>query len=278
MHVLILAGGGGTRLWPVSRERRPKQFQKILGNETLLAMTYARLRRKFAVRDMFVATSKEHARAVYKELPDIPRSHYFIEPVRRETGPAIGLAAAFFARKDPDAIFTTANADHLIRDEAAYFSALTVAEKTARANPDHLVMLGVTPTYPETGYGYIKVESRKSIKSKVNERIVSVERFVEKPDAIRAKQFLASGTHLWNPGLFVFRAATLLDRFAEHQPTTHRLLEQIAARPSRLASLFRRIESISIDYGILEKTKKILVVPTDCGWADIGHWRTVYDV
>lgn len=276
MKVVILAGGGGTRLWPLSRETKPKQIQPFLDKETLLQKTYKRIRRGFSARDIFVATNGKFADLVREQLPQILAQHFFIEPVRRDTAAAIGLVAALFYRENPRTVFTTANSDHFIKNEKEYLRVLKLAGRVVMNHPDRTVLLGLNPAYPETGYGYIQMDGNFAEYGK--DHVFRVKRFIEKPPIEKAKEFQGKWEYLWNPGMFVWRVDTLLKLFAKHLPATYRVLMRIAADPRRIATEFVTIKPISIDYGIMEKTKKLLVIPTDFGWSDIGHWRTIYDV
>lgn len=275
MKVVILAGGGGTRLWPLSRETKPKQIQPFLDKETLLQKTYKRIRRGFSPRDIFVATNSTFADLVREQLPRLAADHFFIEPVRRDTAAAIGLVTALLHRENPKTIFTTANSDHYMKDEGEYLRALKLAGRVVADHPDYTALLGVNPSYPETGYGYIQMDG--SFTEYGKDHVFRVKRFIEKPPIERAKEFQGKWEYLWNPGMFVWRADTLLNLFAEHLPATHKILMRIAKNPSLLAKEFPKIKPISIDYGIMEKTKKLLVIPADFGWSDIGHWKTIYD-
>jgi len=281
MDVVILAGGGGTRLWPVSRTANPKQFQPFLGRHTLLQKTYQRVRRVFRPSQIFISTNVTQRKLIARQLPKIPASQYIVEPEKRDTAPALGLAAAWLAKRNPEAVFVTANVDHFIQDEAAYGRALKVAEQVVHRHPDTVTLLGIRPTYPETGYGYIKVGKRAFTQGR--QRVYRVDRFVEKPTLATAKQYLKRG-YLWNPAIFVWRAQTLLDLFQRHLPSHFRGLRTIQkaiGTPKQHAVLkreFHRFKPISIDYGIMEKLHRMYVLPVDLGWADVGHWRTVRDV
>lgn len=282
MNVLILAGGGGTRLWPVSRTRNPKQFQPFLGTHTLLQKTYLRMRKGFPPSQIFVSTNTNQQRLIARQLPRVPRDHYIVESAKRDTAPAIGLAAAWLAKLNPDAIFVTANVDHYIQKEAAFHAALKAAEQVVRKHPKAVTLLGVNPTYPETGYGYIKMGAPAFRLGK--QEVFHVDRFVEKPDLATAKEYLKRWEYLWNPAMFVWRAQTLLELFKRYLPKHYIILKRIQrsiGTPQQAATIkreFPKMAPISIDYGIIEKVRQMFVLPVDLGWADIGHWRTVRDV
>lgn len=282
MNVLILAGGGGTRLWPVSRTANPKQLQPFLGKHTLLQKTYLRVRKGFPEKCIFVSTTTAQQRLISRQLPHVPAHHYIVEPAKRDTAPAIGLAAAWLAKLDPEAVFVTANVDHFIQKEAAYHQALKGAEQVVRKHPKAVALLGVNPTYPETGYGYIKMGAPAFRLGK--QEVFHVDRFVEKPDLATAKEYLKRWEYLWNPAMFVWRAQTLLDLFKRYLPKHYTILMRIQrdlGTPKQAATIkreFPKMTPISIDYGIIEKVRQMFVLPVDLGWADIGHWRTVRDV
>ncbi|MEK7639541.1 MAG: sugar phosphate nucleotidyltransferase [Patescibacteria group bacterium] len=282
MNVLILAGGGGARLWPVSRTANPKQFQPFLGKHTLLQKTYQRMRKGFSSNNIFVSTNLTQQRLIARQLPRVPAGHYIVESAKRDTAPAIGLAAAWLAKLDPEAIFVTANVDHYIQKEAVYHKALKVAEQVVRQHPKAVALLGVNPTYPETGYGYIKMGAPAFRMGK--QEVFHVDRFVEKPDLAKAQEYLKRWEYLWNPAMFVWRAQTLLDLFKRHLPKHYAILMRIQrdlGTPRQAATIkreFPKMTPISIDYGIIEKVRQMFVLPVDMGWADIGHWRTVRDV
>ncbi len=282
MYVVILAGGGGTRLWPVSRTHNPKQFQPFLGKHTLLEKTYSRMRKGFRNDQIFVSTNTRQRKIIARQLPKILRSHFIIESDKRDTAPALGLAAAWLAKLDPEAIFVTANVDHYIEKDDAFHQALKLAERVVRKHPNTVTLLGITPTYPETGYGYIKMGKPAFTIGK--QEVFHVDRFVEKPDFKTAQKYLKSAKYLWNPALFVWRAQTLLNLFEKHLPKHHAILMRIQkaigtpAQDRVIKSEFPKMEAISIDYGIMEKLQHMYVLPVDLGWADVGHWRTVRDV
>lgn len=282
MYFVILAGGGGTRLWPVSRSRNPKQLQPFLGRHTLLQKTFLRVRKGSPMAKIFLSTNAAQQKLITRQLPKLPHDHYIVEPAKRDTAPAIGLAAAWLAKLDPDAIFVTANVDHYIKKEAAYHKALRAAHAVVRKHPKSVVLLGVNPTYPETGYGYIKMG--KAAYREGSQEVFHVDRFVEKPDLATAQEYLKRWEYLWNPAMFVWRAQTLLDLFKRHLPSHYRILMRIQkaiGTPAQKATIqreFPKMKPISIDYGIMEKVRHMFVLPVDLGWADIGHWRTVRDV
>ncbi|HTM68165.1 MAG TPA: sugar phosphate nucleotidyltransferase [Candidatus Binatia bacterium] len=286
MKAIILAGGGGTRLWPVSRKTTPKQVEPIIGEKSLLRATYDRVRKGFRPEDIYVATAESQADVVRAQLIELPEENLILEPCRRETAAAIGYALLRIAAKDPRATFVTVNSDAYVRDVEEYQRVLRAAEKAVESDPTQTVLVGITPSYPETGYGYIKTgpEALRVEVSGHSYGVDAVERFVEKPDLPTARQYLAEGGYLWNPTLIVGRVDTFLGLYKKHLPTHALYFERMAEafgtddEDEAVRSHFARIPAISIDYGILEKEERMRVLPADFGWADVGNWRTVRDI
>ncbi len=282
MKAILMTGGSGTRLWPLSRASKPKQVRPFLDRTTLLERTWKRLGKGIAPSDVYVATTAALAPQVMRLLPRLKQEHLSVEPVRRETAPALALALLRVLRDDPKATVVYANVDNHVADEREFHRMLRVAERVVRKAPDRLVLLGVRPTYPETGYGYIKMGRQAMAIGK--DEAFAVEAFKEKPDAKTARRYAASWEYLWNPTLVVARAATLAARFAKHAPRIWRVMERIrpALGTPREAAVIRRefpkAPTISLDYAILEKDKRMLVVPADFGWTDVGHWRTIHEI
>jgi len=282
MKVVILAGGGGTRLWPVSRIKTPKQASRIFGKKTLLQQTFLRLKKGFSLSDIFVSAGEGHFKEINKQIPQLSKKNYILEPYRKDTAAAIGLAAVYLHRQNPRDIFLLANSDHVIKDEKECLRIAKLAGQLARKFTDYVVLIGVNPTYPETGYGYIKLARQKM---KIGKDIIfEADKFVEKPSLEKAKQYLKNWAYLWNPAMFVFRADKLLELFKKHLPPTYKILMKIEKaigtkkEKSVLKQEFKKIKPISIDFGIMEKLKKMLVVPGNFGWMDIGHWRSVKEI
>ncbi|MFA6304971.1 MAG: sugar phosphate nucleotidyltransferase [Patescibacteria group bacterium] len=276
MKILILAGGTGTRLWPVSRKKDPKQVQHFLGNQTLLKSTVKRMLSGFKKEDLFLSTNQSQLKLIKKDLGDlILKDHYLVEPEKRDTAAAIGFAVMLIAQKNPGATVATVWADHHLKNSAEYLRVLKQAEKTVDKYPDHLVLIGLKPTYPETGYGYIKLN--KIFDSLDKDKIYLVDSFKEKPDLKTAKKYLSNGTYLWNPGYFVFKASTMLELFNKYLPSHYRLIEKIKNQPTQIKKYFGQMKKISIDYGIMERATKMLCLPASFDWVDVGHWRTIKD-
>jgi mannose-1-phosphate guanylyltransferase len=278
VHAVILAGGSGTRFWPASRRSRPKQLLALAGSsdESLIAATVRRLRPLIAPADVWVATSTALLDATARALPDVPREHLLAEPVARNTAPPIGWAAAVIARSDPDGIVVVLPADHFIADEPGFLAVLQRAIRTAEEG--WLTTIGVSPTRPETGYGYIELGNP------IHEGSYAVTHFVEKPDRGRAEGFCAGGRHLWNAGMFVFRARIMLQSIGRHLPVLAAGLAALDAAAEAgdearvLGEVFPTFPSISIDHGVMEKADRVAVVPGSFGWNDVGSWEVSWEL
>ncbi len=282
MKAIVLSGGSGTRLWPVSRKKLPKQTQPFIGRETLLEMTLKRLLRFLKKDDIYLAIGQSQYNLIKKQVAKFKIKNFSIEPERKDTAAAIGLAAAMIHKRYPKEVIFTANTDHYIDPATTYARFIKLAAKATAQKPDHTVLIGINPTYPETGYGYIKMGSQKMVFDK--DEVFAAERFVEKPDLRTAQMFLKKWEYLWNPAMFFWRADHLMKLYQKHLPQTYQKLMKIQKHMGQsdelkvLKTEFHKIKPISIDYGIMEKIKKMLVVPADFTWQDIGHWRSVKEV
>jgi mannose-1-phosphate guanylyltransferase len=281
---VLLAGGRGTRFWPRSRARTPKQLLNITGGETMLRETVSRLVPVFSERNCWVVTNSEQAPAVRRELPGVPGSHVLAEPVGRNTAAAIALAAIHLAHQHGDALMAVLSSDAHITNVAKYRSLLRVALKRAAA-PGQLVVLGIPPTRPETGYGYIERGSRVALDKSAG--IFAVRRFTEKPELRVARKYVASGKYLWNAGMFFWRVSTFLELLRRFLPTTHAALAALAKTigtrryASALKKIYPQLENISVDYAIVEpasKLRAVSVILSEIGWSDIGTWDAVYEL
>jgi len=278
-HAVILAGGGGTRLWPMSRANLPKQFLALVGEEPLLAATARRLR-PLCGDQLHVVTSAAQRELVADALPGLPSGHILAEPAARNTGPAIGLAAALLVADDPDAVLAIVPSDHHIGDEAAFRDVCARALDAVDAGAG-IVTIGIVPTRPDPGFGYLAVDSAGP-----DQGPRAVVQFTEKPDRATASRYLAAGNYLWNAGMFFSRADRLLEEFARHMPATSAVLERIraAATQGREAALaiatteYPGLEAVSIDVGIMEKAAAVVTIPGAFGWSDVGSWSALADV
>ncbi len=285
-YAVILAGGRGTRFWPRSRTRTPKQLLNIVGETTMLQQTASRLAPLFRDADLWVVTNREQAAAVREQLPKIPGAQILAEPVGRNTAAAIGLAAIHLTKKSGDALMAVLPADHYIAQPQRYRAVVREAMRIAR-EPGEMCVLGIPPAHPETGFGYIE---RAGGAAERGARAFDVRRFTEKPPIALARKYVASGRFYWNAGMFFWRASTFLENLRKFLPRTHELLMELRAaigtsRYARaLATIYPRLENISVDYAILEpatreKGKPVVhVLPAEIGWSDIGSWAAVYEL
>ena len=272
-HAVILAGGRGTRFWPRSRRRRAKQVLAVVGQHTLIQQTLTRLRPLVSTERIWIITNGHLRNEIVRQLPGVPPAQIIAEPVQRNTAAAIGLAAHLVRKRNPEAVMGVFPADHLISKEDRFLKVLQTA--IAGADQGSIVVLGIKPRWPETGYGYVQFEKRPTMTG--NPRQYRVARFREKPDLAMAKRFLKSGIHFWNSGMFVWRAQTILDALERYLPKTAELLRDVSNGAS-LEKLYPQCENISIDYAVLEKAKNVAGIPCDIGWNDVGSWNAVYDL
>lgn len=278
LHPIIMAGGSGTRFWPLSRTSRPKQFLPLASDAPLIVDTAERLKGLVPDAAIRVVCGPVHAKATFRLLSGVPRKNVIVEPVARNTAPAIALAALHVAREDPRGVMVVLPSDHHVANPKAFRTAIRQAAKVARKGA--LVTLGIQPTRPETGYGYIKVGAPLEKVPAANR----VDAFVEKPDLAQARRYLRSGRYLWNGGIFVFRADAILEALRSHMPELGPGLDAIAEvlgtrqEAATLSRVFRRFPSISIDYGVMERADNLAVVGGDFGWSDVGSFAALPEV
>lgn len=278
LHAVIMAGGLGIRFWPQSRRELPKQFLSITTDRTLIQETAARCLPLIAPHRLWVVTGSAHAAETARQLPELFRDQILVEPCGRNTAPCIGLAAIRLLAADPEAVMLVVPADHVIRPAEAFQAAVGRAVACVQAHPDALVLFGVVPNAPATGFGYIHRGAEQVIDGTT---VYQVQAFKEKPDLLTAARYVASDDYYWNCGIFVWRAETILKMLAEYEP-------DIAARCGRLrkvigtpqwdtalAEEFPAMPSISIDYAVLEKAQKVFVLPAPYEWDDIGSWQAL---
>ena len=272
-YAVLLAGGTGTRLWPVSRERYPKQLVKFIGNDSLVQSTLKRLTPTMGKDHVRIVCGKEHYHEIRRHMEDIGFSaeqKVICEPCGRNTAPAILLAVLQILKTETDALLGIFPADHVIKDDDGFHRKLAVALDLAEAG--YLVTFGIRPNYPETGYGYIEGADR------ISEDALSIRRFVEKPDKKTAEAYVAAGNFFWNSGMFAFRASVILEEFKQLNPELFRRMDGIIQEDGSVQlGDYEALPDISIDYAIMEKTDKGVVVPSDFGWSDIGSWKSLYD-
>jgi mannose-1-phosphate guanylyltransferase len=278
MYALILAGGCGTRLWPYSRSRRPKQFLRLADERTLLQEAVECVRPIISAERICVATSIAYAGIVAEQLPEIPRENILVEEVGRGTAPCIGLAALRMLRRDPDAVMAVLSADHRIEQADQLCAVLTRGTELARQG--HLVTLGICPSRPSTAYGYIR---RGAMLERTDQwDAYHVAAFAEKPNEDRARAYVASGDYLWNAGMFVWRADRILEELAQHRPALSKALLEIDAAiglPGQATAqdTWAALEEAAIDVAVMEQTDRAVVIPCDLGWSDVGDWAALAD-
>jgi len=272
MQALILAGGSGTRFWPVSRRSKPKQLLTFGGEESLLQSTVRRLQPLVEADSVWVCTTSDQAVEVRNQLPEISPTQILEEPMGKNTALAIGWSVRSLPRAARDDVIVVLPADHHIGEVEGFQDSLRTAAAAA-FEKGIIVTLGVLPTRAETGYGYLEIGEYLD-EGKTIRRVV---RFTEKPDLEDAKRFVRGGNYLWNAGIFVFRGEVLLERLQEHQPVLASGLEKIAASPEDLGEVYSSLPAISIDHGLMEKLDDLGTVPIDCGWTDLGSWEALWE-
>ena len=281
-YAVIMAGGIGSRFWPASRKARPKQFLNVFGASTLIQSTISRLEGLIPPERCLIVTHERYIEQTKDQLPAVPDENILAEPISRNTAPCITYAAVKLAERDPDATMIVLPADHVIRDVGRFHATLETALEAAQ-EPGALVTIGIDPTYPATGYGYIQYDGPTNLDEETLDAY-PVRTFAEKPDRSTAERFIDSGDFLWNSGMFIWRADTILGQVETHLPDTHDAFQPLheavntAAEPEALQNAFQNSPSISIDYGVMEQAQTVYVVPGTFEWNDVGDWRAVYDL
>ena len=280
-YAVIMAGGGGTRLWPISRKDSPKQLLPLLGQETLFQSTVRRLDQLFPPERILVVTVAEQAEQMKVQVPEIPLENYLIEPEPRGTASVVGLAAAVLKRRDPDAMMAILTADHFIRNKDLFRYLVRTAFQVAAR--DYLVTLGITPTFPSTGYGYI--EQGNVLDGDYQYPVYQVKRFKEKPDQETAEKLLRAGDHSWNSGMFIWKVDAILSEIKRQMPELAETVHAIADvwdtnhRDHVVKERWTPLKSQTIDYGIMEKAERVAVLPAGgLGWSDVGSWDSLFEV
>lgn len=281
MYAVIMAGGKGTRLWPVSRSKEPKQLQSLVSRRTLLQETALRLKALIPLNHIFIVTNKTYSSLIRKQIPSLPKKNIIIEPEAKNTAPCIGLAAIHLKKIDSSACMMVLPADHMVGEGREFRRILKLTCRLAQEN-ENLVTLGIKPTYPETGYGYIQIGPEKE---EIGEnKVFWVKKFIEKPKFNEATRFVKSWNYLWNSGIFTWKVQTILNAYKKYLPCLYRSLLQIekslgtSKEKKVLEEEYKKMKDVSVDYGIMERAKKVLVVPADLEWSDLGNWGTLKDV
>ena len=280
-YAVVMAGGGGTRLWPLSRKAKPKQMLKLVDERTLFQAAIERLDGLFPPEHIYVVTVEEQAVDLQAQAPQIPVENYLLEPMPRGTASVVGFAAVAIQNRDPEAVMAVLTADHIIKNEQKYRQLLRSAYDAAQDG--YLVTLGITPTYPATGYGYIQQGEMIGVYQDLE--VCRALRFREKPSEERAREMLASGDHAWNSGMFVWQVERIMDEFARQMPELHQKLAEISEAwdqpqcPEVIRQVWPTIRPETIDFGIMENARDVAVIPAkDLGWSDVGTWDALFDV
>ena len=281
MYALIMAGGLGTRFWPKSRKKHPKQLLRIDNEKTLIQNTINRLQPLMPPEHIFIVSTKEQIDEIHRQLPEIPKTNLIIEPKGKNTAPCIGLSALFMQQLDPEEVMLVLPADHLITNNKEFINILRAGNKVA-AEKENLVTIGIEPTFPATGYGYIQFNGE--VESLDGVEVFKVKTFAEKPNLATAKRFVNSGDFLWNSGIFLWKIKTILSEIEEHLPHLYDGLMEIKKRLNSpklnetINRVYCQIKSISIDYGVMEYAKNVTVLKGEFGWNDLGSWDEVYNI
>jgi len=280
LYAVIMAGGVGSRFWPRSRERTPKQVLEIVGSGTMIQNTVKRIESLVPIENVCIVTNRLQKELIAKQLPKIPDENILVEPVGRNTAPCIGLAAQWVFHKDPHAVMVVLPADHIIQNEKEFLIVLRRAIRAAEEN-EALVTIGIKPTHPETGFGYIQFDDSDDQNINVSEGIYRVKTFAEKPNLETAEKFLKSGDFVWNSGMFIWRASVILDEIERLLPELDVQLKKIASTVGTpqfnhaIEVAYGVLRGVSIDYGVMEKAKNVYVAKGDFGWSDVGSWDEV---
>jgi len=276
LYPVLLAGGMGTRLWPVSRQLYPKQLVRFIGRDSLVQATIRRLTTLVDPLNIRIVCGREHTGEIARHMRDVdvpPEGRIISEPCGRNTAPAILLALLHLLKKETDAVVFVFPADHVIRNTEAFLEKTKAAARLAEKG--HIVTFGIKPHYPETGYGYIEGDKADNMPA---DDALTIKRFVEKPDLKRAKAYVSAGSYFWNSGMFTFKASVMMEEFRKRQPVLFgKMSEMVAGTSAPSMDAYRSLDNISFDYAIMEKTDRGVVLPSDFGWSDIGSWKSLYD-
>ena len=277
-HAVIMAGGAGTRLWPLSRKSRPKQLLRLFEGKSLLRQSFERLSALLPAEQIHVIAGGEYVSAMRQELPELPADNFIAEPCARDTTNAVGLAAHLLAVRDPDATMGVFTADHIIKPADVFCATVSTGYDVAERYPDALVTFGVKPRVPHTGYGYIQRGAR------LESGVYETEQFVETPDPPTAERYAASSEYYWNSGMFVWRVATIIEQISKHQPAIDEGLREVAAGfgdPAKAEAVRERFEAlpkVSVDFAVMERADRVITVEMACEWLDVGSWTSLAEI
>jgi mannose-1-phosphate guanylyltransferase len=277
-YALIMCGGSGSRFWPKSRKAYPKQFLKAVGQKTMIQRTFERINNFLPRENIYVVTNKIYVEIIHQQLPDLKPENLIVEPLQKETATCIGHSAVKFMKRDPEAVMIVLPSDHYIEDEKQFINTLQQGLLIAENNKA-LITIGVKPTRPETAYGYI--QTGKSLEGDWLIDTYKAKRFTEKPNKEKAREFIEKGTYLWNSGIFIWKASVLLKQYKKYLPEIYEILKKIKdvidtdGEEIALEEEYEKIEGISIDYGIMEKSKDVYVMECNFRWDDIGNWAAM---
>jgi len=280
-YIVIMAGGVGTRLWPLSRTNSPKQLQTFVGDESMIQETFDRVKEIVPPSNILISTNDRYKAQIMQQLPEIPEENYILEPVGRNTAPAMGLIAAYIIKRDPEAIVTTLPSDHFYRKKENFAKVINAAFATINNHPDFINTIGLKPSFAHTGLGYI--EKSDPIEKINDEQVYQVKQFVEKPNLETAQKYVDSGNFLWNASYFTWQAKNMLEIIKTHQPEIYNHIEKIINaigtenESQVIKDEFENMPELAIDY-IVEQLDKVSLIPADLGWDDIGSWQVLQEI
>ena len=280
-YAMIMAGGGGTRLWPLSRRNRPKQMLPLVEEKSMFKMSVDRLTPLFPPENIYVVTSEKYAKELKEDAPLVPMENFIIEPYGKDSGPAAALGITVIQRRNPNATIAILTADHHIAHAEKFHNVLRASQQITQ-DTDTIVTLGITPSHPSTAFGYIQRGRKLGIAGGFS--YFASLGFTEKPDVERAQEFIFSGDYSWNSGMFVWKASHALEEFRIHQPAMYPLLMRLSEKvdtpqfEATLAEVWEAIPKISLDYAVMEHAKNMVVIPIDIGWSDVGSWGTLFEI
>lgn len=287
MKFLILAGGKGTRLWPVSRLQKPKQFQKLISDKTMLQETVERLMPAFSLKDIFISTNRVYADEVRKELPELPDENVIEEPIFRERASCVALASAIFSKCETDETVVILPSDHFIKNKEKLINVIFKADEFLKNKPDSLIAVGIRPVSAETGYGYIRLASSDRQTGSGSEKgkldFLKAERFVEKPDLKTAREYCEDGNYFWNSSIYIWKNSAIIERFKKFIPDSYyrlcKIREAVGKKDFKkvVDAEYPLMDMTSIEYGILENDDRTFMVVDDLGWSDVGSWSVLKD-